>query len=1202
MLARAGNRIWLSLVAGFTGVLVGALGLPVVPAASASTSANPITYVYDDIGRLEAAIDPTQANGLATYVYDAVGNLTQITRSAISTTPQIVDFHPHKVPVGNPITIYGTGFSSTASQNVVTFTGGATATATASTQSTATVTVPASAQTGSIKIMNTETNETSSLSTQSWSPPVATPQITQLNGSSSNIVAHPGDTITVAGSGFASNPADDLVRINATVAVVTSATSTQLTIKVPSFDVSTYGAPTFIGPGPVTVATATGSATSPNDVLLPLSNYDSTAFSAVRFGTNETRTINFSAGQSTIVALFTGTAGRYVFTKRTTSEGISDYHLYDPLGSKATTSQDNSAVWLDYSGTYALLIKRSNPAAAGTVTLEIEESDSVDAGTVNVSTSQTVVRIPRTFPGQWGLFRFQGTAGHNYCMVTDNNLGINLHAYRPTHPDGEANFGDTYVNVNHDVLVAAPETGTYTVLAAGYKTTTDLVIGITDLGGGTSCTGSPAAAMGAAVDSPAVSMASGTSPDPLAAAADYDSPYPPTWSPTAATSAEWIANRAPSPWEDVPLLAASAGTTAIAGRVLALNGEPIRGVTIAAGVASTSTDASGRFVLGGVSPGRVVMTVDARGAGLPGRNVAFGVFEIGVDAIKGQTTNLGYTIWEPALDVATKVHIDSYPLPKDFVIQNPKMPGFEVHIPKGSTIVDSQGKMVHDITLTPVPLDRPPFPAPEMNQFTMHFTLQPGDATVEPNGFRVVYANNQHLPPGFTGRVWTYEPDEGWDNYGTATVTPDGSQVVPEAGAYIDGFQGASMTAEMLALVDPLCHVPFLGHLCSSDPVDYGNGLFEYKMIDLVEPGTPSISLTRFFRQNDATTYSLGLGMAASYDLRLNSTNASNYANLAIPGNERVTFQPMNGPGTGVPMVAVSGPPEWLGAELTRGSVYRVRRRDGMRYQFGGNGSGSTWLTEITDPSRNRIIISRTFPGKLVSILAEPSGRWITFARSSCCNGSVLSSASDSAGRTVTYTYQTTAPYRLLTVTDPSQQGQQSPAQTTYGWNPDTSFCSQSAPCSPSPATYLFDIHDRLGNHTIHLDYDAQGRIAQQTFANAATQTFDYDSTDPLCTGSTKAVDPDGNATCARFDANGIPTSVTEALGTPLERTFTYALDTTSKNVTSTTDSFEVSGVTHTRQTTFTYDGVGNISQVSSWPTPAHRRPGPSRTTPGMRA
>jgi hypothetical protein len=58
--------------AGFAVTLVVVtLGLEPVPAAAAPTPSNPITYVYDEIGRLEAVVDPTAStNGVARYAYD----------------------------------------------------------------------------------------------------------------------------------------------------------------------------------------------------------------------------------------------------------------------------------------------------------------------------------------------------------------------------------------------------------------------------------------------------------------------------------------------------------------------------------------------------------------------------------------------------------------------------------------------------------------------------------------------------------------------------------------------------------------------------------------------------------------------------------------------------------------------------------------------------------------------------------------------------------------------------------------------------------------------------------------------------------------------------------------------------------------------------------------------------------------------------
>jgi YD repeat-containing protein len=59
--------------------------------------AAPISYVYDDLGRLIAVID--EASEMAIYQYDAVGNLLSISRQP-SSTVKVLDFRPKSGPVG----------------------------------------------------------------------------------------------------------------------------------------------------------------------------------------------------------------------------------------------------------------------------------------------------------------------------------------------------------------------------------------------------------------------------------------------------------------------------------------------------------------------------------------------------------------------------------------------------------------------------------------------------------------------------------------------------------------------------------------------------------------------------------------------------------------------------------------------------------------------------------------------------------------------------------------------------------------------------------------------------------------------------------------------------------------------------------------------------------------------------------------------
>jgi YD repeat-containing protein len=77
---------------------------------------DPISYVYDDLGRLAAVIDPS--GNAASDQYDAVGNILAITRYSAGQT-SVLNFSPRTGPIGTTVTITGTGFSTTISQDAV---------------------------------------------------------------------------------------------------------------------------------------------------------------------------------------------------------------------------------------------------------------------------------------------------------------------------------------------------------------------------------------------------------------------------------------------------------------------------------------------------------------------------------------------------------------------------------------------------------------------------------------------------------------------------------------------------------------------------------------------------------------------------------------------------------------------------------------------------------------------------------------------------------------------------------------------------------------------------------------------------------------------------------------------------------------------------------------------------------------------------
>jgi len=116
------------------------------------------SYVYDPLGRLVGVI--LQNGNTVIYKYDAVGNLLSITRQS-SSQLAILTFSPPRGPAGTTVTIYGTGFSSTPSQNTVSF-NGTNATVQSATSTQLVVTVPTGATTGPISVTTSAGTVTSS--------------------------------------------------------------------------------------------------------------------------------------------------------------------------------------------------------------------------------------------------------------------------------------------------------------------------------------------------------------------------------------------------------------------------------------------------------------------------------------------------------------------------------------------------------------------------------------------------------------------------------------------------------------------------------------------------------------------------------------------------------------------------------------------------------------------------------------------------------------------------------------------------------------------------------------------------------------------------------------------------------------------------------------------------------------------------------
>src|SRR5262245_17751708 len=308
------------------------------------------------------------------------------------------------------------------------------------------------------------------------------------------------------------------------------------------------------------------------------------------------------------------------------------------------------------------------------------------------------------------------------------------------------------------------------------------------------------------------------------------------------------------------------GVTAVAGEVRTLSDQPLEGVTLRIGDQTTRTDDTGRFLLISIPPGHRVLLIDGRSASRPGQ--IYGVFEVGVD-VRAGTNILPFTIWMPEIDTENAVSIPS-PTTDEIVVTTPRMPGLELHLPPGTIIRDKEGQVITQISLTPIPLDRTPFPLPFGVAFPMYYTAQPGGSLIEPYGARIIYPSVTHEPPGTRVHLWNYDAEEkGWYIYGRGTVTADGKQVVPDQGVAIHKLAGASRKGDDKA--SPAGAETGGAQPGDGDPVDLSTGLFVARKTDLVLPDVMPIALTRTHRQGFELTGArpFGLGSGHPYELFL---------------------------------------------------------------------------------------------------------------------------------------------------------------------------------------------------------------------------------------------------------------------------------------------------------------------------------------------
>lgn len=633
----------------------------------------------------------------------------------------------------------------------------------------------------------------------------------------------------------------------------------------------------------------------------------------------------------------------------------------------------------------------------------------------------------------------------------------------------------------------------------------------------------------------------------------------PDWVPDQnALRGDWTSKSPKSPWQDIPNLEAEAGVTALSGQTLTLRGQPLANVTLEINGTKTVTDNSGRFLLRSLTPGRQVLKIDGSTASRPGGT--YGIFRAGVEISAGRTNPLGYTIWMPRLDMANAVTISS-PTTTEVSIKTTRIPGLELRLPAQTLIRDLDGEPVTQLSITPIPTDRPPFPLPVGIHVPVFFTIQPGGSRIIPPRARLVYPNFTTSLPGTRIDFWNYDPEgKGWYVYGQGTVTPNGSQIMPDPGVVLYEFSGTMVATPSMA--PPEGPKPCNPASEMGDPVDGATGLYVYTKTDFMIPDTMPIELTRTYRPRDQNVRPFGIGATHSYEMFIVGTTwPYTFVDLILPDGGRVHYERVS-PGTSFSDAVyehTGGPSRFYKSRIRWVGGWELKLRDGFIYNFPDGENQvvprKAALTGIRDRHNNSLILTRNVDGDLTRITTA-NGRWIEFTYDTSHR---ITKAKDNIGREILYAYD--APGRLQQVTELNL------GTTKYTY--DTS-------------NRMLTVEDPRGIVYVTNQYDANGRVIKQTMADDTpgnpndnpTHQYAYVTNGANQVIQTDYTDPRGIVRRTTFNDSGLVTAVTYAQGTAEQATITYERQAGTNLLASTLDP-------RGRRTGYTYDTSGNILSIT---------------------
>lgn len=410
-------------------------------------------YYYDDLGRIVQAVRSDGA--VFQYQYDANGNVLAINRISASSV-SIAELTPRSGHAGSTLTISGTGFSTTPSQNTVTFNGGALGTVTAATATRLTVTIPQAAQNGPVSVTVGGTTATSAMSFTVRRPTIL---------SFAPVGVAPGGQVTITGTNLNLVPGQTIVTVGATSATVVSASNTKLVFTAPT-----------VGSGIIYVNTPYGDTSSTSNLIIVPTVVGAANVVAIRAVSPGGSTASASSPQPGKAMLFAFNAvqGQFITAQFTSYVGAPSnsnlgWALFSPTNAMMTSGSigaGSKSLYLPKiptTGVYVLSFSPLSGSVDLTLRLDVDPQVPVDGGPIPISTD---------IAGQWTRVFFTATAGDDVGLAvtgvsTAPSGYVSISIYAPNGSyNGQFGCAPGQLPGCQLELRDLPETGTYSLLIA----------------------------------------------------------------------------------------------------------------------------------------------------------------------------------------------------------------------------------------------------------------------------------------------------------------------------------------------------------------------------------------------------------------------------------------------------------------------------------------------------------------------------------------------------------------------------------------------------------------------------------------------------------------------------------------------------------------------------------------------------------------